>query len=105
MTWDSKESCKSDDSFPSVQVRSFDSVGASVGEQFQVSAETSLGQVWPSVAFAQNGEFVVAWMTGREIAAQRFAALPSTVRAIPTARLFAAALCLAGTASLARRTR
>jgi hypothetical protein len=108
VVWWSFGSPGNDASDGSVQGRRYASDGAAVGTQFQVNAYTTGYQVYPSVAAAPDGDFVVVWSnvdtssgsdaSGYSIQGQRFS--------VPEPSLpLSHALAGAAAALLARRLR
>ena len=63
VVWQSVGSDAGDTSSQSVQGQRFDSLGNSIGTQFQVNSYTTVNQRYPSVAVAQDGAFVVVWQS------------------------------------------
>ena len=61
VVWRSDGSSGSDASSFSVQGQRYDSAGSALGSEFQVNTYTTNGQVWPAVAVAGDGDFVVVW--------------------------------------------
>ncbi len=61
VVWDSLGSAGTDDSFESIQGRSYASGGAPAGGELQINAYTSGGQTTPSVSLDADGDFVVVW--------------------------------------------
>ncbi|MEM7588356.1 MAG: hypothetical protein AAF560_33520 [Acidobacteriota bacterium] len=63
VVWLSDGSFGTDDSERSIQGQRFAADGSPLGDEFQVNTYTTGGQRWPSVAMADSGAFVVAWMS------------------------------------------
>ncbi len=61
VVWSSDGSFGSDLDGSSIQAQRFDSVGAPVGDQFQVNTYTTSLQFSPAMAVGADGEFVVVW--------------------------------------------
>lgn len=61
VAWGSGGSAGNDSSGYSVQGRRFDTGGTPLGGDFQVNSYTSSDQLFPSLAVAAKGDFVVAW--------------------------------------------
>jgi hypothetical protein len=51
------------DDYASIQSRSFDGEGNSVGGQIQVNTYTTNNQVWPSIGTDFTGNFVIVWQS------------------------------------------
>jgi hypothetical protein len=83
VVWQSGGSNGSDTSGESVQGQRYASDGSAQGGEFQVNADTTGAQVYPSVAAEPGGGFVVAWQSdvssgtdasGESVQAQHYAA-------------------------------
>jgi hypothetical protein len=79
VVWHSSGSFGNDSSGRSIQGQHFDVDGIPVGTQFQINSLTSSDQADPALAMADDGSFVVVWMStagsdgdGRSIQGQRF---------------------------------
>jgi len=112
VAWDSSGSA-TDTSVRSIQGQRYSSDGSTQGGQFQVNTYTTDTQVFPRVAAASDGDFVVAWQSygssGSDthlgsIQGQRYR-LPIAVPAMSPAKKFAlaAALLLLGAGYALRR--
>jgi hypothetical protein len=54
-----------------IQARRYDSAGNAIGGEFQVNTLTGYTG-WPKVGLAADGQFVVCWTSGSNVAARRF---------------------------------
>lgn len=76
ITWGASK--KQDGSGWGIYARRYDKNGFPLGDEFQVNTETKSDQMYPSVAVAKNGRFVIAWVSEKQdksdygIYAQRF---------------------------------
>ena len=61
VVWQSPESAGSDTHGTSIQARRYTEDGTALGAEFQVNTFTTATQLWPAVAVAPSGAFVVAW--------------------------------------------
>lgn len=72
VSWSSEGSTADDDSLDSIQVRSFDSAGMPLGDDFQVNTYTTQNQRLPRVGMAPGGDFVVVWQNSGEVGGNTF---------------------------------
>jgi len=63
ITWDS---AWQDGDWNGIYAQMYDSSGNPVGSEFQVNTYTTYIQSFPSVAMDSNGNFVIAWSSGRQ---------------------------------------
>ncbi|MCG8458924.1 MAG: DUF11 domain-containing protein [Holophagales bacterium] len=61
VVWSGPIALGDDDDGFSIQARRFASDGTPVASQFQVNTYTTSDQVFPAVAYRENGDFVVVW--------------------------------------------